>query len=212
MVKRASAKTLFEKEYELTKARAAQKVYNSVKKEKFPRKSEGYAVIYGEDAAAWLKEQGLTDYSGYQPPKTKTEEAKDFYMGKELKVSLKGLSSLPSLKKAKEGIAKGKVTASVGLMQPAIEAVEAFLASDVYTKAANPDQLFEAWLDGQFKDAQKTVRRLLAELAQIKFSVVVGQVWFTEFKSLDEDTLDITTDDGERIKGKVEMKEIEIAI
>lgn len=212
MVQRASAKTLFEKEYALTKARAAQKVYNSVKKEKFPRKSEGYAVIYGEDAATWLKEQGLTDYSGYQPPKTKTEEARDFYMGKELKVSLKGLSSLPSLKKAQEGIAKGKITASIGLMQPAIEAVEAFLASDVYTKAANPDQLFEAWLDGQFKDAQKTVRRLLAELARIKFSVVVGQVWFTEFASLDENSLEVTGPDGERISGKVEMKEIEIAI
>jgi hypothetical protein len=212
MVKAASAKALFEKEYALTQLRAAQKVYNTVKKDKFPRKSEGFAVMYGEDAAAWLKENGLTDYSGYQPPKTKTEEAKDYYMGKELKVSLKGLSSLPTLKKAEEAIAKGKVTASVALMQPAIQEVANFLASDVYTKAKNPDQLFEAWLDGQFKDAQTKVWALIAELAQIKFAIVVGQVWFTEFASLDENSLDVTTPDGEKITGKVEMKEIQIAI
>jgi hypothetical protein len=211
MVKSCSAKFLFEKEYQLAKARAAQKVYNTIKREQFPRKSEAYADLYGVEAAAWLKEQGLTDYSGYQPPHTKQDESRDFYMGKELKVSLKGLSSLPTLKKAEEEIAKGKMTPALALMKPAIEDVKQFLASNEYKKAKNPDQLFETWLDGRFKDAQNTVRRLLAELARIKFSVVVGQVWFTEFASLDENTLNLTFD-NQPINCKVEMKEIQVAI
>jgi hypothetical protein len=210
MVKATSAKTLFELEYELTKARAAQKVYNGVKKEKFPRKAEGFVVLYGDDAAKWLKEQGFTDYSGFSP-KTVQADATDFYMGKELKVALKGLASLPSLKEAREKIAKGKITPGIALMVPAIEDVDSFLKSDVYKKAANQDKLFESWLEGQAKAATTTTRRLIFEMAQIKFSIVVGQCWFTEFSSLDENSMTIDID-KQKIDCKVEMKEIQIKI
>lgn len=211
MVQAASAKVLFEKEYELCKARAAQKVYNTYKKDHFPRKSEGFEVLYGKDATTWLKDQGFTDYSGFSP-KSVQAEATDFYMGKELHVGLKGLSSLPSLKEVKEKMAKNaKLTPSAALMKPYVDEVEGFLASDIYKKAADQPKVFEAWLDGQQKAATKTVRGLLFDMAQIKFSVIVGQVWFSEFKSLDENTLKITVD-GQEIDGKVEMKAVEIKI
>jgi hypothetical protein len=211
MVQAASAKALFELEYELCKARAAQKVYNTYKKDHFPRKSEGFEVLYGKDAAAWLKDQGFTDYSGFGP-KSVQAEAKDFYMGKELRVSLKGLASLPSLKEVKEKMAKNaKLTPSAALMKPYVDEVEGFLASDIYKKAADQPKVFEAWLDGQQKAATKKVRGLLFDAAQIKFAIVVGQVWFTEFKSIDENTLKVTLD-GQEIEGKVEMKEVEIKI
>lgn len=211
MVQSVSAKALFELEYELCKARAAQKVYNTYKKDHFPKKSEGFEVLYGKDASTWLKEQGFTDYSGFSP-KSVQAEATDFYMGKELHVSLKGLSSLPSLKEVKEKMAKNaKLTPSATLMKPYVDEVEGFLASDIYKKAADQPKVFEAWLDGQQKAATKKVRGLLFDMAQIKFSVVVGQVWFTEFKSLDENTLKVTVD-GVDLEGKVEMKEVEIKI
>lgn len=92
----------------MTKARAAQKVFNTIKKDKFPRKSEGFSVRYGDEAATWLKEQGFTDYSGFGP-KTVQAEAKDFYLGKELKVSLKGYSTIPSLNEFKKQAAKVKI-------------------------------------------------------------------------------------------------------
>ena len=210
MVQAVSAKILFEKEYDLCKARAAQKVYNTYKKEHFPRKSEGFEIQYGKDVATWLKEQGFTDYSGFSP-KSVQAESTDFYMGKELHVGLKGLSSLPSLKEVKEKMAKGKVNPAGALMVPYVEEVEGFLASDIYKKAADQAKIFEAWLDGQQKAATKKVRGLLFDLAQIKFSIVVGQVWFSEFKSLDENTLKIKVDDNE-IEGKVEMKEVQVRI
>jgi hypothetical protein len=210
MVKEVSAKALFEKEYELTKARAAQKVYNTYKKEHFPRKSEGFTETYGKEAADWLKEQGLTDYSGFNP-KSVQAEAKDFYLGKELTVSLKGFSSLPSVKEAREKAAKGKLTPSAALMAPYIQEVEDFLASDVYRNSTKKEALFEGWLDGQQKTATKKVRELLFEMAQIKFGIIVGQCWFTEFKSLDENTLTIDAG-GQKLECKVDLREVEIKI
>jgi len=54
MVKSASAKDLFNLEWELTKARAAQKVYNAYKKDKIPAKeSKTFDALYGAEAATW---------------------------------------------------------------------------------------------------------------------------------------------------------------
>jgi len=211
MVKAASAKVLFEKEWELTKARATQKVLNGIKKEKFPRESEGFKVLYGEDGAAWLKDTcAITDFSGFGP-KTVKADATDQYMGKELKVALKGLSSLPSVKEAQQKIASGKTTARHELLRPALKSVEEFEASDVLAKAKDKDKVYEAWLDDQLSDAKTQVRKLLYEVSQIRFGVVVGQVWFTEFSSLDQNTLDLTLD-GQKVTGTVEMKEIQIDV
>jgi hypothetical protein len=210
MVKACSAKSLFEMEWALTRARAAQKVYNSVKKEKFPSKSIGFEIHYGPVAAAWLKEQGFTDYSGFGPKQVQAE-ARDFYMAKELSISIKGFSSIPSLNEFKKQAAKGKLTASAQLMAPAFKEVEDFLASKVYTSAKNQDKLFETWLDGQFKATQAEVRKLISEMAKSKFSIVVGQTWPTEFKSIDENSLTLTID-GVALVCTLNAKEVKVEI
>lgn len=211
MVKQTSAKRLFELEYELTIARAAQKVYNTYLKDNFEgRTSEGYKVLYGEAEAAWLKEQGLTDYSGFNPG-GKQAEKQDSYVGKELHVALKGLSSLPTLKDVQARIASGKHTATSVLMAPYVKDVEDFMTSNVYKNASDPGRVFKAWLEGQAADQKKKVRNLLYEVSQIRFGVIVGQTWFCEFSSLDENTLTIQAD-GKDVVGTVTMKEIEVAI
>ena len=204
MIASASAQVLFEKEYELSEARAAQKVYNTYKKERAPRESKGFKEQYGEAAAAWLKDQGITDYSGFNP-KSVQAESTDFYMGKELKVSLKGLSSLPSVKEVKEKMSKGKLTPSAALMAPYVKEVEDYLATNPTAEAS------AKWLEEKFEAAQEKVRGLILDMARIKFAVVVGQIWFKEFKSLDENTLKIKAG-GNEVEGKVEMREIEIKI
>lgn len=215
MVKSLSAKELFETQYKLQQARAAQKVYNHFYDEEFEgRKSEGYTVLYGAEAAEWLKEQGFTDYSGFSP-KGKQEAATDSYVGKELKVSLKGLSSIPSLNDYTKRVASQKpLTTSQLIMKASVDAVEMFKASDVYTKAAGTTgtALYKAWLESERKAAKAEVRKLLYTMSQVRFSVIVGQKWFTEFNSLDENTLDIKDLKGEALSGTVEMKEIEIPI
>ena len=211
MVKTASAKALFELEWALTKARSEQKVYNTYRKDLLGgRKSEGYAEQYGEEAAQWLKEQGITDYSGFGPKQVQ-DAAKDFYMAKELAVSLKGFSSVPSLKDAKEKMAKGKLTPSVALMAPTIDLVENFLASDIYKKAKDQPAVLTAWLDGQAEATTAETRRLIREKAQQLFTVIVGQVWFQEFSSIEEDSMDLDLD-GNKIACKVVMKEVKVEL
>jgi hypothetical protein len=205
MVKTTSAKTMFDLEWQLTSKRAAQKVYNTFRKELFPKESKGYALVYGEDVAKWLGEQGITDYSGFSPKQVQAE-AKDFYMGKSLEVKLKGFASLPSVKDVKERIAKGKaLTGGAALMAPIIQEVEEWLAKN--PKKANQ----EAYLDGKQKSTTAEVRGLLIEKARLIFSVVVGQVWFSEWATLEENTMPVKTSSGD-VLGTIEMKEVEIAI
>lgn len=200
MVQEASAKELFELEWKLTQLKAEQKVYNHFRKEKFPKTSTGYAAVYGKEAADWLKEQGLTDYGGFSP-KMVQAEATDFYLGKELKVSLKGYSSLPKIDDAK----KGKNGPSL-LMQPHIDTVEKFFA-----KNAKDLAICERWIEGKQDATVAETRSAIREMAKIKFAIVVGQVWFKEFASLDENTMSLTVDKT-KLDGKVEMREVEIKI
>jgi hypothetical protein len=224
MVKTLSAKDFFQRSYDLTKAQAAQKVFKDYAKSLLPAKeSKGYVDQYGADAATWLKEQGITDYNGYQPPKTTQAPTTDVYVGKELKVSLKGLSSLPKvadvqakiMKKAADGtvewLKNPKLNAPGALMADAVKEVETFLASPAYTKAKDQGETLKNWLEVQKKASIEKARQLIFEVAQATFVTVVGQVWFQEFASIDENTMNIKVD-GNEIECKVEMKEVEIRI
>jgi len=207
MIKEASAQVLFEKEFELCKARAAQKVYKWYLEQNFKKVSKGLAEQYGTESADWLKEQGITD-GGFNPKSVQAESV-DVYMGKELKTSLKGLSTIPSVNEAKKKIAAaGKLTPSVSLLVPYIAEVDAYLASAEH-KA--DEAALEKWLGDRAKQATQKVRGLLFELSNIKFSIIVGQIWPIEFKSLDENTLTITVD-GNQIVGTLEQREVEIKI
>ena len=206
MVTAASAKTLFELQYKLTQVRATQKVFNSLQKERYPRVAAKLEAQYGEAAAAWLRTQGITD-NGFSPPHTTQVEATDAYVGRELKVSLKGLSTLPSLKEAREKLekAKGKaLTNGAAMMAASITEADAWLK-------ANPEKLHEGWLDGKARVAQLEARGLIAQQARQKFAIVVGQIWPSEFKSLDENTLTIQAG-GQDVVGKLEMREVEIKL
>lgn len=210
MVKSASAKALIEKTFELTRVRAMQKVFNSVKKEKFAKKSENFEVLYGGDAALWLKEQGFSD-NGFSP-KSVQAEVTDFYMGKEMNVKLKGYSTIPSLNEFKKQAAKGRLNGPAQLMEPAVKEIDAYLESAEYKKAADPDKAFEKWLDKRAKETTAKVRDLLFEVARITFSIIVGQVWFTEFKTIDETQLTVTTSSGTTLECDIQLREIQIEI
>lgn len=215
MVNDVDPADFFRREWELLKAQAEQKVYNSLQKELLPAAAvKGFADTYGPEAADWLREQGITDGSGFSP-KTVQAEAKDMYLAKELKVSLKGYSKLPSLKELKEMIeksknGKGKVNPPGALMQPFYEEADAFLKSPAYVKAAAKDQVLKAWLEGQQKDARKRTRQLIYEIARTTFTLIVGQVWFKGWKP--EDSTLVVKDGDLEITGIAEMREVEVKI
>lgn len=210
MVKSVSAKDFFETSYELLTMQAQQKVYNGFVKELLPeKKADGFVAKYGADAAAWLDGQGFKDY-GFNPKRV-VAPSTDFYMSKELKVSLKGLSSLPSLKDLRAAILKGKLNAGASLMKPTYDEVGAFLASDIYTKAAAKEKVLEAWLEGQAKATRTRVRELIYFVSQTTFALIVGQVWFSDLATLDDTDMIIDVG-GQKIDCSVSMVEREIKI
>ena len=213
MVKAVSAKKLFEDEWALTKVQAAQKVYNSVLKEMAgTKKSEGFVEKYGQDAATWLKDQGFTDYSGFGPKQVQAEST-DVYKAKELSVSIKSFSAIPSLNEFKKQAAKGKFTPSASLMEGAFKDTEAFLTSNKIGVAPDAADLAkaEAWLKAKAKTLDGQRRGLISAKAQQIFSVIVGQVWFSEFSSIDENSMTLTLD-GQKLDCKVEMREVDVKI
>jgi hypothetical protein len=204
-VKTVSAKTLFENEWALIKTQAAQKVYKSVLKEKFgTKKSEGFEEKYGTEVANWLKEVGFTDYSGFGP-KSVQKEATDFYMAKEMSVSIKSFSSIPSLNEFKKQAAKGKLTPSAQLMADSVQHIETFLAS----MDAKDDKKAETWLKAQDKALDRVRRTLISDKAKQIFGIIVGQTW--PFASPDENSMELTLD-GQKLACKIEQREVEIKV
>ena len=202
MVKDVSVEVLCKKEYELIELQAKQKVYNTYKKDIAPKKSVGFSEIYGSDVAEWLKEElGITDYNGFSP-KVASVESGDYYLGKELLVKIKGLSTLPSVKDVKEKMLKNKLTPSASLMVDVIKEVEKNLSDD------DLKQGFEKWIDDKLEEVRKQIKKLLYEISQIKFAVIVGQVWFKEFDSLEENVWTLEN----KVQCTIELKEVEVKI
>lgn len=207
MVSSVSAKTTLENEWSLLKIQASQKVYNSFLKEASgTKKSASFEDMYGKESSNWLKDAGFTDYSGFSP-KSRQAESTDVYVAKELSVSLKGFSSIPSLNDFRKQIAKGKLTPSAQLMASAVKEVEAFASSP---DGKDPVK-FETWLKSNVKRLDSERRGMIANKAQQIFSIIVGQVWFKEWSSVDENTMDLEFD-GQKISGKIEMSEVEVKI
>jgi len=211
MVRSVSARDAFTRAYGLAKARAAQKVFSHYEQQHFPKeRAAGLRATWGDEAAEWLKSVGVTD-GGFSPKVTRTE-ASDVYVGRELKISLKGLSSLPKVEDVAAKLGSGKkLTAGDALMAPFVREVAGFMESPIHTGAADPEALLKTWLCGKARHWAGQAHFANRALSEIKFSVCVGQVWFSEFGSLDEGTLPIEAD-GAEVVGTAVLREIEVDI
>ena len=213
MVRAVSAKQIFEDEWALLKVQAAQKVINTTLKDLAgTKKSEGFEAQYGAEAATWLKDQGFTDYSGFGPKMVQAEST-DVYRAKELSVAIKGFSAIPSLNDFKKQAAKGKFTPSASLMEGSVKEVTDFMTDDSYVRASDADKpkVFEAWLRGKQKALDNERRKQISAKAQQVFSIIVGQVWPSEFASLDENTMTLSLD-GQSLACTLTAKEIDVKI
>jgi len=197
MVKEVQATKLFELEFELIKARAARKVYAHYLKELQVQTPES---CLDPKVQTWLKQAGLSESGPFSPPMVQAESS-DYYVAKELLVKVKGYSSLPSVNDVKKKKAQaGVLTPTAALMAPHVSRVES-MGKDLSLE----------WLTSQEGDHARRVRQLIGEMAVIKFSITVGQVWPQEFKSLDENQMNLTLD-GMSLNFTLEMREVEVKI
>jgi hypothetical protein len=212
MVKGTTAKDTFQAVIDLAFLKGAQKVFNDWRDRISPKVSAKFLAMYGEVGTEYLKTVGLTDYSGFNPP-GKTVKSGDFYMAKELKIAIKGLSSLPKVIDVENAL-DGKKKLKIGefVMAPAIKRLDEFMSSAMYTGAADGSALLGTWLEGEQKAIVAKTRELMEMLAQRKFSVVVGHIWFSDLASLDDTSLEINVPDYGPVTVTANLKDIEVAL
>ena len=191
MVKDVSARSIFLASFALERVKAARKVFEFYLAEVFPKAERSeIAAKHGTTAAVWLKEEvGLTD-GGYAPPHTTQAPATDRVVARELDVAIPGLSSLPKVVDAIAKLASGKAPLSVRLMAGALAKVEAICKregldhKDVTKLRAAPAAKLEHLrkvLDTETEALDTERDRLMAEMAQYAFVLIVGQKWPSEW-------------------------------
>lgn len=213
MVNSLSAKVLAEQEFQLMKIKADNKVYKYFREQYFPKTSKTFVDQYGKEATDWLKELGITDYNGFAP-KTIAAESTDFYMSVNLKTKIKSLSPLPVVKKVIDKMEAGKnLTLSEWMLSDAINKFNEQLESDMYKSLPDDQKLsvLETYLNNKTKEENARKWRVLQEIAQQKFSLILSKKWFKEFTSFDENTLALKLD-GKDLNFTFDMSEEQEAI
>jgi uncharacterized protein YegL len=196
MVKALSADALAKQEWELLKLQGDKKVYDYYRKQLFPKESTTFIEDYGADAAAWLKEIGITDYNGFSP-KTEAVESTDFYMSVRLATKIKGLSSIPKVEDVAVKLAAGTaLKTGEWLLKSALEEYNSQLVSPLFVSLTPDQQLatLKAYIISKSNDLNYKKRKIMQELAQIKFSLILSKRWFYEFSSFDENKLSLQLD------------------
>jgi len=210
MVKSVSATSLAKQEWELIKLQGDKKTYDYFRKSLFPKTSKSFVELLGQEATDWLKEVGITDFNGFAP-KVTSAEATDFYMSVNLETKIKGLSSLP---KVEDVIAKIKAKKELKLnewvMADAIKKYMSQTESEMYLSLSEEQQkgVLKTYLETKSGILNKQRRKILQEIAQIKFSLILSKKWFSEFKSFDENKLALNID-GQDLDFTFELSEKE---
>lgn len=197
MVQTVSAMELAKQQWNLKKLQGDKKVYDFYKKQLFPKTSEGFlATGLSQECVDWLKEVGITDFNGFAP-KVTSAEATDFYMSVVLDTKIKGLSSLPKVDVVKDKILAGtKLKLNEFVMADAIKKYMEQTASDMYLSLSEEQQkgVLKTYLETKSAILNKQRRKVLQDIAEIKFSLILSKKWFTEFNSFDENTLNVNFD------------------
>ncbi len=195
MVKNISANDLALQEWNLLKVQANDKVYKHYRTEWFPKESKSFIAMLGQEQADWLKEIGVTDYNGFNP-KVESTPSTDFYMSVNLETKIKGFSSLPPVPSV---IAKMKDPKAVlkpveWLMSGAIKDIAVLIESLQTVEPDKRNAILETYLTNQTDNLNIIRRKSLEEISRIKFSLILSKKWFVEFKSFDENKLDVKFD------------------
>lgn len=200
MIDEVSAKTLCELEMKLLEAQAAARVFGYYSKQENLKKESEYNKRFGTEASEWLRSEGITSYSGFSP-KTVVAESLDFIVSKELDIKVKGLSSLPKV----EEVMKGKGGQGAILMNQYIEEVKE------YKETNGSEKEFQKFLTRRLEECQENSRELILKSAKIKMAVIVGQTWFIEFKTMDENKMTVTHN-GNDYECTCELKDKKVKI
>ena len=119
-------------------------------------------------------------------------------MSVNLATKLKGLSSLPKVDVVKQKILDGStLKINEWVMADALRKYMEQTASDMYQSLSEEQQkgVLRTYLTTKSDMLNVRRRKVLQEIAEIKFALILSKKWFTEFTSFDENTLALTLDE-----------------
>ncbi len=200
MVSQVSAKELFQNQFKLAKLQARNTVFNHLKKAYFDNVSIDFAAKYGEEAAAWLKELGITP-NGFAPRVTlepSTEEA----LVNTLEVKIDKMT-IPNTKKDFEAIMtkmdKGMgLTPREKLLEGPIKEFKAFEKLNDGLKDEDRKAIIEKWLTARSNDIRKEKSKLMNDISRTKFATIVGKSWFNDLDGRDDKEMLLEIEGEER--------------
>lgn len=213
MVKNVSAEELAKLTWELNRLQGDAKVYNHFRKELFPKESKSYVDMLGQDVADWLKTIGITDYNGFAPKRV-AAEASDSYMSVNLETKIKGLSSLPKVEVVAQKIQDGStLKLNEWVLANELKNYFAQQATEIYQSLDETQQneVLKNYIIKKSQEMTTMKRKVQQQIAQIKFSLILSKKWFNEFKSFDENKLDLTLD-GQKLSFTFDLSEKEVKI
>ncbi|MDA3779737.1 MAG: hypothetical protein PF487_05890 [Bacteroidales bacterium] len=114
-----------------------------------------------------------------------------------LNTKIKGLSSLPKVDNVVKKIESGaKLKLNEYVMADAIKKYQSQLDSDMYKSLSEEQQkgILKTYLETKSDILNKQRRKILQEIAQIKFSLILSKRWFSEFNNFDENSLSVNFD------------------
>jgi hypothetical protein len=152
------------------------------------------ATAFTDIQQQFLTENGINVEKGgcYNAP-MEAGEAKDQYMAKTFDIKIKGLMSLPTVKKVQEKIAAAKK----------LTPVEELVNEGLKMADAKPT----AWVGDALCDLTREMRQIRSEIQQTKFAVLVGKKWFDEFTDRSQTELTV---DGQTFQFEVGEEAVEI--
>lgn len=210
MLKNINVDKFINLNYQSLKLGAGQKVYNSLVKEHFPlSKGEGFIEKYGGIFTEKLKEWGITEHNGFNPP-TVAMAGSDMYYAPTVDVKFKGISSIPSLNSIVKKIEEGKkLTPREELLNHYYQDYKEFLNSDSYKNADDKDEKLKEYLEHQQNIVRVRKRQLDEEISKILFAAFLSRFNFENELENGQFTIE---HEGEEVNGVIEQKEIEVKL
>lgn len=184
MINSASAVDFFSAKFESEKIAARIKVYKYFMKERMTTKA--FSNEFSDEANLYLESVGVKN--GSFSPKVTAEKPNDFYMSKELNIKISGLSSLPSIAST---IAKRTSGKKINLADTLIiEAIDEHDANIKFIETLKDNTAIEDYYTAILKQLNRELKQYRRTFNSILYSILIGKVWFKEFNSYEENSLE----------------------
>lgn len=158
-----------------------------------PRKERVEAALSSDPStAAFLRDCGMTvsntgEYT-FSPPTEKLDPV-DFYMAKEFKIKVKGMSSLPKVDDVKAKVAaKKELTGYSEYMADALKTISKDLSNVKSSDRVTKLETLIANARHDLYDVRSTIQRT-------KYAVLLSKRWFSDLKSREDNKLEVSGHD-----------------